>query len=332
METRAAVPIDTVDFSSSSATVALGEALARTGFVQLAGHGVDEGVRARYRQACDDFFALELEDKQRFVNPDPEANRGYRALGSESLSYSLGEASPPDLFESFNASVDPGAGVDHRLMHATPWPDTAVPDFSSAALAMVEEFAALAKRLDESIAELTGWSDLVGRSGAGPDTLVGINYRPGPDGTEEVADGQQRMGAHTDYTSFTILDADPVRGLQLIDPTGEWVDVTPSKDGLLVNVGDLLAVATNDRWPSTLHRVVPMAAGGAAHRRSVAYFHYPNLDVVVEPLPKFTHDEASKYDAVSVSDHLLDKLVSAKVREESKSTMTVAGRMDKPSA
>ncbi len=325
METGGTMPIDTVDFSSPDAAVAFGAALERTGFVQLTDHGLDPDVRQRYRSACDAFFDLPVEQKRQFIHPEPEANRGYRSRGSEALSYSVGEESPPDLFESFNAAPDPS--VPHRLMQNTPWPDSVVPEFSGALEEMFAEFATLAQRLDTIIEDLTGWADLAANSGSGPDTSAAINYRPDPDGAERVLSGQQRMGAHSDYTSFTILDAEPVRGLQIIDSEGEWVDIIPDAEAVLVNVGDLLAMATNDHWPSILHRVVPMEAGGAPFRRSVAFFHYPNLDVVVESLPKFV-DGAANYDSVRVEDHLLDKFMSTKEKQISKSVMTTAGRLD----
>ena len=327
METRDTMPIDTVDLDAQDADALFGDALMRTGFVQLANHGIDSEVRKRYRNACDVLFELPIEDKQRFVHADPEANRGYRSRGSEALSYSLGEESPPDLFESFNAAPDP-SGTPHRLLQPTPWPDELVPDFSASLTAMAAEFAGLARRLDTMVEALTGWQGLAEQSGSGPDTVAAINYRPDPDGAEAVLEGQQRMGAHSDYTSFTILDAEPVRGLQIVDSQGAWVDVIPDADAVLVNVGDLLAMATNDQWPSILHRVVPMAAGSAPFRRSVAYFHYPNLDVLVEPLPQFVESDAPRYEAVRVEDHLLDKLVAPKVHKRSTSATTTAGRLD----
>jgi isopenicillin N synthase-like dioxygenase len=100
------------------------------------------------------------------------------------------------------------------------------------------------------------------------------------------------MGAHSDYTTYTLLLADPVPGLQIVGSDGSWIDVIPAAGNLLMNVGDLLAIWTNDAWPSTLHRVVPMALGAAERRRSVAWFHYPDPDVVVAPLPAFVGDGA----------------------------------------
>jgi len=104
---------------------------------------------------------------------------------------------------------------------------------------------------------------------------------------------QMRMGAHTDNGSITVLLADPVPGLQICDGEGRWHDVVPSPGSFVVNVGDLLAEWSNDRWWSTLHRreqgriVVPSpgTTDGPVRRRSVAWFQQPNWDAVIECLP-----------------------------------------------
>ncbi len=318
--------IDIVDLGASDAATRLEAALATTGFVELIGHELDESLRSSLRRACDEFFALEHTIKSRYVHHDPAANRGYRARGSEALSYSLGQESPPDLFESFNSAPAPANG-GHRLLQETPWPDDVVPGFSDVVTAAFEDFASLSSRLDVLIDSILGIEWLATRSGQGPDMLANINYRPEPDGTERVLEGQQRMGAHSDYTTFTLLDADPVRGLQIVAPSGEWIDIQPSNDGLLMNVGDVLAMVTNDHWPSTLHRVVPMSAGAAAHRRSVAFFHYPNLDVEFGPIDAFVSESnVARYEPATVENHLMGKLVAPKTQTASTSASTTAGR------
>lgn len=317
--------VSTVDLQQDDAPAALQSALIATGFVELVGHGLDSELRGELWRVCDAFFALDHSAKTTFIHQDPAANRGYRARGSEALSYSLGEESPPDLFESFNAAPDPD-GEGHRLLQATPWPDQLVPGFSEVATASFKDFSELSARLDVMIGDLLGVDWLAERSGRGPDMLANINYRPEPDGSESTVEGQQRMGAHSDYTTFTLLDADPVRGLQIVGPSGQWVDVLPSQDGLLMNVGDVLAIMTNNVWPSTLHRVIPMAAGAASHRRSVAYFHYPNLDVTVKPLDRYVGNASPLYEAVTVEAHLLDKIVAPKTQTLTEAASTTAGR------
>ncbi|MGI9607246.1 MAG: isopenicillin N synthase family dioxygenase [Acidimicrobiales bacterium] len=317
------IPI--VDLRTAGAVSLFDQAMRNLGFVQLVGHGLNEDVATGFRELADRFFALSTPQKQGFVHADPIANRGFNSKGSEALSYSLGEPSPPDLFESFNCGRDGRVGGS-PLLQPTPWPDELVPGFAAAAHAYIGEMERISVSLDRMIGGLIGVDDLADRSDRGPDTLAAIDYRPGPDGAEPLIEGQQRMGAHSDYTTFTILLADPVPGLQIVTAEG-WVDVIPDPGALLVNVGDVLAIYTNDRWPSTLHRVVPMNAGAAPTRRSAAYFHYPNLDVEVAPLPRFvSSDRPARYGAVTVADHLTGKLTSPKLQQNPTSADTSAGR------
>ena len=318
--------IPVVDLQSSTATAELVEALSSIGFVELVGHGVDADVVAAQRVAADAFFALPEDVKRRHVHPEPLANRGFRAKGSEALRYSLGEASPPDLFESFNTGPDHVEGGWTDLVQPTPWPDE-VPQLRTTTLALRTELQSLSHRLDGLIGTAIGIDGLAARSTTGPDMLATIDYRPGPDGAEASVPGQQRMGAHSDYTTFTILLPDPVPGLQIVGTGGDWVDVVPQPGSALVNVGDLLAMWTNDAWPSTLHRVIPMSAGAAAQRRSVAYFHYPDTDVVVQPLARFCDAQRpARYEPVSVEAHVRGKLSAPKVQEAATGASTVADR------
>ncbi|MEO0494585.1 MAG: 2OG-Fe(II) oxygenase family protein [Actinomycetota bacterium] len=316
--------IPLVDVSSPTAAPDLAAGLATLGFVELTNHGLDADVMADLRTAADAFFDLPSAEKRRSVHPEPLANRGFRARGSEALAYSLGEATPPDLFESFNAGTDAPADGWSDLVQPTPWPD-AVPTYRPAAQAALAELGRLGRRLDTMLGEVLGLDDLADRSTAGPDMLACIDYRPDRDGAERVVDGQLRMGAHSDYTTYTLLLADPVPGLQIVSADGSWADVIPRPGNLLMNVGDLLAMWTNDTWPSTLHRVVPMALGAAERRRSVAWFHYPDPDVVVAPLPAFIGD-APRYEPVRVDDHVRGKLGAPKTGEAPTSASTAADR------
>jgi len=314
--------VATMDLEAASAGADLDAAFRGLGFVQIVGHGLGDATAERLWSAMDELFDLPLEVKRRHVVADPVANRGYRERGSEALAYSLGASSPSDLFESFNVGHDARADGD-RLRARTPWPAEA-PSFRDAADRYLDEMVRVAARLDELIGDLLGLPDLAERSRSGPDTMACIRYRRGPD--EDAAPAEQlRMGPHSDYTSFTVLRADPVPGLEILGPDG-WLPVVPEPGALLVNVGDLLAMWTDDAWPSTLHRV-PLRGDGTDPplRRSVAYFHYPDPGVVVSPLPGW-RGEASGYEPVTVAEHLAAKLVGPKQHEPSGGASTRGNR------
>jgi len=89
-------------------------------------------------------------------------------------------------------------------------------------------------------------------------------------------------GPHRDPTSLTLLHQDDVGGLQVRDAAGGWIDVTPLPGAFVVNIGEMLEIATGGYLRATDHRVVSPAAG--VDRYSIPFFLGPRLDAVVEPL------------------------------------------------
>jgi isopenicillin N synthase-like dioxygenase len=246
--------------------------------------------------------------------------RGYSAVAEESLSYSLEESAPGDLKESF--SIGPSDVPDEDYYHnavAGPhfapnvWPpESRLPGFQDAyrayfaamselARSMMRIFA-LALELDEHF-----FDDRIDRHISMFRTL---SY---PDIKAEVEAGQMRASAHTDYGSMTIVRPDSaLGGLQVRNQLGEWVDVPYVEDGFVVNIGDLMMLWTNDRWISTLHRVVnPPADSETDNRRqSLVFFHQPNYDALIQCLPGcLAPGDEPRHAPVTSGDHLLSKFV-----------------------
>jgi isopenicillin N synthase-like dioxygenase len=302
------------------------EAGRRSGFFAVTGHGVDPDLIDAMLAVTTAFFDLPAEDKMADYVADRALNRGYAPEGSEALAYSLGERDlPNDLFEAYNIGRDLTAAqltdpyfADQRDRYFAEnvWPSVpagmratwlAYWDAAERVAADIMNAAALALDLPD------GWfRPFLDRS---PSVMRANNYQRRAD-APDVEPGQMRMGAHTDYGSITVLLADCVPGLQIRDDAGVWNDVLPPEDGFLVNVGDLLAEWTNDRWRSTLHRVVPPAgvADGPVRRRSIAWFQQPNWDALISCLPTCC-DAANppRYGEVTSGEHLLAKLMGPRM-------------------
>lgn len=295
------------------------------GFLQIVGHGVPASLRAGVRDAADGFFALD-EAEKRLVEPaSREINRGYSARRSESLAYTLGAARPADLAEAFIAGNDhasnprTGPGDPYyeaeraRSFAPTPWP--ARPDeFAAKVWAYFSALRALSFDLLDVAAMALGLDDgfFRSRTDRAVETLRLNWYRRL---REEVAldDGQMGLGAHTDYGILTVLMADPVPGLQVIGPDGEWHDVVPLADGFVVNFGDAMAVWTNDVWTSTIHRVVPASVPGGPARRSFAFFQDGNHDAVMSCLPTCcSADRPPRYAPISLGAHVRAKILGGR--------------------
>ncbi len=326
-------------WGSDSDRLAVGrevDAAARQfGFFQVVGHRLPQQQIDAMVDASSEFFAQPFEVKQRCTPSDPSINRGYAASGTEALSYSIGRDAPPDLFEAFNIGEDdvdysdPYYAAQRRGAFAPNiWPSYPT-DLRHALVAYFQSARQVALMLTDVFAVAhdlpEGWfAPFVDRSTT---TMRSIRYERRA-GEPAPLPGQQRMGAHTDYGIVTVLWAEPVAGLQIVAPNGEWIDVIPAEGALVINLGDLTAQWTNDQWRSTVHRVVPPAAvEGAAVRRSAAFFLDGNWDAVIECLPTCTSPtDPPRYLPVTAGEHLMAKLMGPRLLRASDAVDTSGDR------
>ncbi|SFT88909.1 Isopenicillin N synthase [Geodermatophilus amargosae] len=302
----------------AAAAAAFDEAARTVGFVQVVGHGVPTAVTDAFAAALDEFFALPLEVKKRYRTP-PAVNRGYAPPKTESLSLSLGLAPSNrmhDFFEAFNvgAAVSdfPGLDLPEADYPENVWPAEA-PSFRDAVSAYSAEASRVARTLTTLFADALGLPEgfFERHTDHSLDVLRMNNYALEPGGLELDGD-LTGMGEHTDYGIVTVLWADQVAGLQVLGRDGGWHDVMPADGALLINLGDLMARWTNDRWMSTLHRVKPPIVDGTIQRRrSAAFFHDGNVDALVETLPTCV-GEGSPYPPITVGEHIRAKLAGSR--------------------
>lgn len=127
--------------------------------------------------------------------------------------------------------------------------------------------------------------------------------------------GQIRAGSHSDYGSLTILKPGEARGgLEVRTRDGEWAAVPVIEDAFVVNIGDVMERWTNDRWVSTLHRVVvpPDEVAATEERYSMAWFQNPAADALVEVVPTTVpNGEAARYEPVVFGEWLKAKVEAA---------------------
>ena len=288
-----------------------------TGFLAISGHGVPQETIDRAWTAARAFFDLPAEEKLRSKAPYPGYPYGYLGPELEALAKSRGEDTPPDLKESFNGgplAVPDGLDDEQALAFCyaqTIWPD-APEGFRDAWTDYYRAMEDLAARIMRVFAvALTLPEDAFAPTIDKPiSALRALNY---PKQAVVPKPGQLRAGAHTDYGSLTILlPQTGSGGLQILDPAGNWVDVPPVPGAFVINIGDLMARWTNDRWVSTLHRVVnPTGEAARARRQSFAFFHQPNWHQEIVCLPTCLGEgEAPKYEPVLSGPYLMSKFQS----------------------
>ncbi|RDI55685.1 isopenicillin N synthase family dioxygenase [Nocardia mexicana] len=311
----------------------LDEAARTVGFMQIVGHTVPQRVIDDFAAALDAFFGLDLGTKNGYRTP-PEINRGYSPPKSESLSLSLGVESASrmnDFFEAFNigaaASDYPGIDLPAVDYAENLWPQQ-IPQFRAPVQAYFAEAARVARTLTTVFADAlelpAGYFDRF--TDHSLDVLRMNNYAL-PPGTVDLDGDLIGMGEHTDYGIVTVLWADQAPGLQVLGADRRWHDVRPADGALLVNLGDLMARWTNERWLSTLHRVVPPIVDGTIERRrSAAYFHDGNIDAVIATLPSCL-GEGSKYEPTTVAEHIRAKLAGSRALQPNTNAEREAARV-----
>ncbi|KAK8175563.1 hypothetical protein IWX90DRAFT_483605 [Phyllosticta citrichinensis] len=101
-------------------------------------------------------------------------------------------------------------------------------------------------------------------------------------------------------------------GLEVLTPSGHWIAAPPVPGSLVVNVGDFLERASNDRFVSTVHRVKNCVG---AERHSLAYFFSPSSDAVIKTVPScVVEGEEDKYDEIRAGDWQLQRLLRARYK------------------
>lgn len=271
----------------------VGNACTDIGFVTIVGHGVPDSLVARMDLVSRAFFDLPLPEKLTVKRPKLEQSRGYIGVGDENLAYSLDSAGTTDLKEFFAIGpVDVPDDEYYRRPEAYPsfapniWPErpAGFREIWTAYYHTMERLAQTVMRIFAVALDLPEdfFRDTTDRHISG---IRVLNY---PEQTGEPLPGQLRAGPHTDYGAVTILKSENAPGgLQVLNRRSEWVDVTAVPESFVLNIGDLMMRWTNDRWISTLHRVVnpPRDAIRGSRRQSVVFFHQPNYDALIECLP-----------------------------------------------
>ena len=257
----------------------LGESFERFGFAVVRDHGLSndlvEGCLARTRA----FFALPEAVKQRYVITGGAGQRGYTPFGVETAKGAVRH----DLKAFWHVGRDLPPG--HRysgLIAPNVWPDE-VDGFRRYASELYAGLDALGRRLLRAIARRLGLADdFFSLAVQDSDSILRLLYYPPlPPGPEGL-----RAGPHEDINAITLLLGAEEAGLEILGRDGRWLAVNPPAGSVVVNIGDMLQRLTNDRLPSTTHRVVNPAADrlGVA-RYSTPFFLHFAPDYRIETLP-----------------------------------------------
>jgi isopenicillin N synthase-like dioxygenase len=254
---------------------ALRDACHGPGFCYVRGHGVPVALDEAIMSTAREFFALPERDKRALAIARSPHFRGYTALGDERTKGLADwreqlDAGPEDPAER----VAPGDPAWRRLRGPNQWP-ASLPGLRAAVLAWMRAMDAVGLGVLRALALGLGQRDEHFDDAVLPrgDPHLKIVRYPAQEALDR--DTGQGVGLHHDSGLVSFVLQDDVGGLQV--QIGERLVAAVPKPGTYVmNLGEMLQVATNGYLKATPHRVESPPAG--RERLSIAYFFHPRLD------------------------------------------------------
>jgi isopenicillin N synthase-like dioxygenase len=230
-----------------------------TGFAVITNHGIDHSLVKDSQKAWRAFFTKKQKDKNVFINGN-DTNMGYKAMGTETAVGSK----VADIKEFFH------------------WkPDEIIPEgservteklFANLSELAMQVLSVLQKPLNENF---------VGDCEGSPNTIFRTIYYPALSAVD-AQEGAERSAAHEDINYITFLVAASAPGLQVKDVEGNWHDVPHEDNSVVMNIGDMLQLATNGYYKSTTHRVIN-PPDNTSDRISMPLFVHPYPDTILAP-------------------------------------------------
>ncbi|KAI0179225.1 Clavaminate synthase-like protein [Hypoxylon sp. FL1284] len=325
-------PIPVVDFSAwskgssddkSRIAQQLTEACRSVGFVYIVNHAVPSDTLDEAFGWSRKLFDLPEEKKMLAPHPPgPFVHRGYSWPGLEKVSQDIikdgEEAKEADNRKIADVKESYEIGSEECKTQPNVWlPEHVLPGFREFTTRFYWQCFEAARELLRALAIGVGLEDedFFLRFHSGENNQLRLLHYP-PVETEQLSSNAvARMPAHSDWGTITMLFQDDCGGLQVEHPNkpGDFVNATPMKNAMVMNVGDLLMRWSNDFLKSTLHRVTLPPADEKQQidgksmtrpRYSIPYFVSPDPEAVVECLSVCTNEARPvRYEPVKQEDY-----------------------------
>lgn len=274
----AALPIISLtSLDSDEGLAQLRRAASDVGFFYLVDHGLSDDAQQEYLALSRAFFKLPAEEKQSVDMIHSPHFRGYNAMGNE---MTAGRLDAREQFDWMNEELALSAGqLKHpwqKLIGPNLWP-SAMPILKPALTTLQNKLSDITVNLLQKLCESLGVDPnaLDHTIGAQPYTHAKLIRYPAQDSP------QQGVGAHKDPGYLTLVMQDAQSGLK-VERGNAWVDVPPIPGALVVNIGELLELASNGYLKATNHKVESPIQ--SAERYSIAFFMAAQLSAIVPVL------------------------------------------------
>jgi len=237
------------------------------GFFQLVNHGIPEELLERVKKVSSECYKLERDEKFKTSKPVQLLNE----LVEKKSSNKIDNVDWEDVFLLSDDIVE------------SEWPSE-TPEFRETMTEYRAELKKLAVKVMEVMDENLGLPNGFIRKAFNGGEAGDINaffgtkvshYPPCPQ--PDMVNG---LRAHTDAGGVILLfQDDQVNGLQILKD-GQWIDVQPIKNSIVINTGDQIEVLSNGKYKSVWHRVLALPTG---NRRSIASFYNPSYKATISP-------------------------------------------------
>ena len=250
------------------------------GFFYLTGHGVPQPLIDEVLAISRRFFDLTEEEKLSIENVKSPQFRGYTRVGKELTHGDIDWREQIDIGVDRD-TVEPGDGVaDYwRLEGPNLWP-AALPEMQEIVGRWNDALNTAALRILRALALSLGAPETVFDEAFAerPSAFIKIVRYPG----ESNPEPKQGVGAHRDGGVLTLLLVEPEKGGLQVEYNGEWIDAPSVPGSFVVNIGEMLELATSGYLKATLHRVISPLMG--TDRISIPFFFNPALDATMPKL------------------------------------------------
>jgi isopenicillin N synthase-like dioxygenase len=260
----------TIDFSQlgeSKELSRLKEVCENQGFFSLSNHGISQQLRDQFLQQTTSFFTQPMADKLALERTE---SNPFGFYNKERTKNQLDRKEVFDI--SLSTSTPTKWPTDEQFIATmTNWHKAC----EAVAMTLLKAiFDSLHLKADSAFFQPEHTS------------FLRLNYYPldpsfkSDNNSEEILDGQFGVSHHTDAGALTLLQQDLTPGLQFFS-CGEWHTAPTDPEMLLVNLGDMLQIWTNDQFIAPLHRVL---ASDQSVRFSAPYFLNPAYSCDCMPL------------------------------------------------
>ena len=278
-------------------------AATNTGFFYIRNHGIPEDAIIRAWAVAKGFFALDGDEKATIaVN---KHQRGWMATGMSQMQ----GAKAHDLKEVFFwgrevAADDPDLAANRPLVAPNLWPTAVFPQRETGLQPYYQAVCGVGERLMAAIAVSLGVApDIFKKAYQRPLARGQLVYYP-PSTHADEAEHRFGVAPHTDFGVLTLLLQDNSGGLQVRTRNGDWVEAPPIEGTLVCNIGDLLQRWSNDRFVSTVHRVINRSG---RERFSIPVFFDPHTDTIIDPVDLGVSQAESHHAPVRAGEHIMGR-------------------------